>query len=364
MWPEDLFDFVLADLAEEITTAKIIITRPMPCDRWIARSALQKAIRRGEVEVALAALATLFEATGEAIWRHLTVIALEDIGCAGIDTVARIVAAGRNRKWRTRLGGDWRVASVLVSQMVNERHCQAACDLLMHLTNDPSREGSRIATLDKNAADLVVVIRDRDAGLMERAEAALALGGGLAEDQPLHQAAAVFRALEGIGFSSHVFVTCQAAWRLCRNPMALLLPFIWLEWIKERDVEITNDRIPPTKLIGQVPDYAIDQFTRVGGQVARTFLFQNPALIALMDSRKIHSASRTRMVGDLIFINEGGRVVRRPIWEKADRLRLPHRPLPAVFSLGERLDEALEYTAHKASEIELLRRQYLFPATQ
>ncbi|HTM80195.1 hypothetical protein [Asticcacaulis sp.] len=359
-----MFDFVLAGLAEEITTAKIIITHPIPCDRWIARSALQKAIRRGEADIALAALATLFEAVGEGIWRHLTVIALEDIGAAGIDTVARVVAAGRNRKWRALLGGDWRAASVLVCQMAAERHCQAACDLLMRLTNDPLREGSRIAAMDRNPADLVDIIRDGDAELMERAEAALALGGGLAEEQPLHQAAAVFRALEGIGFSSHVFVTCQAAWRLCRNPMALLLPFIWLEWMKEREVPSTDDLIPETKMIDQVPAYAIDQFTRVGGQVARAFLVRNPALLAMMDSRRIHSASRARIVGDLIFLNEGGLVVNRPIWQTADRLRLPHRPLPATFVLREKLNEVLKYMARKASDIEFLRRQNLFQANQ
>lgn len=183
-------------------------------------------------------------------------------------------------------------------------------------------------------------LRNEGAGgadLMAKAEAALALGGGLAEEQPLHQAAAVFRVLEGIGFSSHVFVTCQAAWRLCRNPMALLLPFIWLEWIKGREVPSTDDLIPETKMIDQVPAYAIDQFTRVGGQVARAFLVRNPALLAMMDSRRIHSASRARIVGDLIFLSEGGKVVNRPIWQTADRLRLPHRPLPAKFILGEKL---------------------------
>lgn len=243
--------------------------------------------------------------------------------------------------------------------MAAERHCQAACDLLMCLTNDPSREGRRIAVMDMGAADLVAIIRDGDVKLVEKAQAALALGGGLADGQPLHQAAAVFRALEGIGFSSHVFVTCQAAWRLCRNPMALLMPFIWLEWIKEKGGGTADDQMPETKMIGRVPSYAIDQFTRVGGQVARAFLARNPKLLEMMDSRNIHSASRARIVGDLIFLTEGGRVINRPVWDLSNWLRQPQRPLPALFSLGDRLDEAMDYITDKASDIELLRRHYL-----
>ncbi len=274
MWPEDLFDFVLAELAGEITTGKTIIPQPMPCDRWVARSALQKAIRRGDALIAVSALATLWEAVGERIWQHLTVIALEDIGCAGIDTVARVVSAGRNRKWRVRHGGDLQIAAILVQRMAGEHHCQAACDLLMRLTNDPSREGNRIIAMDKTPDDLVHLIRNGEEALLTRAEAALALGGGLNEEQPLHQAAAVFRALEGIGFSSHVFATCQAAWRLCRNPMALLLPLVWLEWIKQRDVPSVDDVFLEAKKIGQIPDYAISS----RGSVIRSHALSCPKI--------------------------------------------------------------------------------------
>jgi hypothetical protein len=144
--------------------------------------------------------------------------------------------------------------------------------------------------------------------------------------------------------------------------MALLLPFIWLEWIKEKEVEPADDPMPETKMIGRVPSYAIDQFTRVGGQVARAFLVRNPKLVAMMDSRKIHSASRAKIVGDLIFLMEGGRVKNRPVWDLSNRLRQPQRPLPALFSLGDRLDEAMNYITDKASDIELLRRHYLSSA--
>jgi hypothetical protein len=39
------------------------IIQPLPCDRWIASSALQKAIRRGDVRIAQRALSTLYRPT-------------------------------------------------------------------------------------------------------------------------------------------------------------------------------------------------------------------------------------------------------------------------------------------------------------
>jgi replication-associated recombination protein RarA len=82
MWPEDLFEYILANLADEIITTDIEIAQPMPCDRWVARSALQKAIRRGETEIALSALASLLNQDPATIWRHLGIIAIEDLGVA------------------------------------------------------------------------------------------------------------------------------------------------------------------------------------------------------------------------------------------------------------------------------------------
>jgi hypothetical protein len=78
-----------------------------------------------------------------------------------------------------------------------------------------------------------------------------------------------------------------------------------------------------------------------------------------MDKAGIHSATRSRIVGDLIFLNEGGKVSQRAVWPMADKLRLPQRPLPAIYKLGEAFDDAFAYIASKAAEIDHLREVYL-----
>jgi len=62
-------------------------------DRWVASSALQKAIRRGETQIALNAGLTYLTLNAASFWRRLPIIALEDIG-VGADRVVMDVLIG------------------------------------------------------------------------------------------------------------------------------------------------------------------------------------------------------------------------------------------------------------------------------
>src|SRR4051812_4384206 len=79
-------------------------------DRWVVNSLLQKAIRRGEVEVAQRAALTFLKQRGSAIWRRFMIFAFEDVGAASADAVAMTVAASTDAKWRKQSGGDATVA--------------------------------------------------------------------------------------------------------------------------------------------------------------------------------------------------------------------------------------------------------------
>jgi hypothetical protein len=342
MFPENvLFDFVLLHLEEEMAGYLAPAPQALPCDRWLARSALQKAIRRGQTEIALSALAALLEQDRYGVWRHLIVIALEDVGVAGMDTVARVVAASRNRPWRKTMRGEWAVASFLVRQMAEGLHCQAACDLLLRAKNCPALELDRTNALDAERAELGSLLNDSAACLEKKGVAALALGGGLAEEQRQRDPATVFDLIEAQGYSSHVVATCRAAWRITRNPMAFLLPLVWQEWMKSEFHEVRDDPIPPVRMIGGVPSYAMDQFTRVGGQVARAYLAHDERMGPLLDGAGIPKSQRPKVLGDLLFLLEGSSLRRRVTWPLADALRLPVRMLPGTTKLDAALNEAM-----------------------
>ena len=79
---------------------------PLPCDRWLAASALQKAIRRGDALTAGRAVRTLYRYDPRSAWRRLLVIAYEDIGIGALDAVVTTTVRGANAKARREAGGD------------------------------------------------------------------------------------------------------------------------------------------------------------------------------------------------------------------------------------------------------------------
>ena len=57
--------------------------KPLLCDQWVALSAMQKSIRRGDSLTAQRALRTLYQHDPSSTWRWLLIIACEDVGIGG-----------------------------------------------------------------------------------------------------------------------------------------------------------------------------------------------------------------------------------------------------------------------------------------
>src|SRR5215204_1951494 len=100
-------------------------------DPWLATSALQKAIRRGDTETALQAVAVLTPRQSERLWRRLVVIALEDVGIADLDVVRTTLWVSGRAAWRRDHGGEDKVASYVVTQLCRAAKCRDACDVLV-----------------------------------------------------------------------------------------------------------------------------------------------------------------------------------------------------------------------------------------
>jgi len=106
MFPEDLFQFVLEQFADDIGGQEAPQPPPLHTYSYIARSAMQKAIRRGMTDLALRAAATLLGTDQRVLWRRLIVTAMEDQGVGEVDLLSRIVAASRDRAWRRKVGSS------------------------------------------------------------------------------------------------------------------------------------------------------------------------------------------------------------------------------------------------------------------
>jgi hypothetical protein len=131
------------ELAEAVNSATIPQQSPIECSPWVAMSLMQKAIRRGREDLALRAAATLLRDAPEKLWRRVGCVAFEDVGVADLATAGMVVAALGGKAFRAKLGGEWSVASTIVSAMARAPKCRGADDLLMIVERHPRLEEAR-----------------------------------------------------------------------------------------------------------------------------------------------------------------------------------------------------------------------------
>jgi hypothetical protein len=183
-------------------------------------SCLQKAVRRGHEELALRAGATLLETTPDRLWRRCGCIAFEDIGVADLDTVGIVTAALAGKRFRASLGGEWHVASCIVSRMVQAPKCRAADDLLLAAENHPDFEDTRLVFAFRSTDDLIRIATGADPPPMRALATWYAIGTGHRPSPRLSpkqgDPAAVFNALRESARSRRPNRLIRIAWSAIR----------------------------------------------------------------------------------------------------------------------------------------------------
>jgi len=86
-------------------------------DPWMASSLLQKAIRRGEAELAQYAASALHRYRGAAIWNRLVTIAVEDVGIADMDLVLEVTRFATDTGLRSVLASDSELIEDLAAKL-------------------------------------------------------------------------------------------------------------------------------------------------------------------------------------------------------------------------------------------------------
>lgn len=76
----DLFTATDPALQPLATDRKVPTAEPLRASTWVCASVVQKALRRGDVELATRAAATLLRSDPARLWRRLAGIVVEDIG--------------------------------------------------------------------------------------------------------------------------------------------------------------------------------------------------------------------------------------------------------------------------------------------
>ena len=296
---------------------------PLPLDvsPWLAMSILQKAIRRGLEDPALKAAMTLLRDAPEKLWRRIGCIAYEDIGVASLDAVGLATVALAGKRHRSALGGEWAIASYLVAEMCRAPKCWAADDLLMACELHPAYAQARSELPYLTTRDLITIATGQ-ASVHERA---LALWYALGTDRARSTLAsrrgeprAVFDHLGEAGWPHSIVEVAREGFR---RTGIMLCPLVALLSCEQRQaIQLESDELPPGEMIGDVPSWALDVYTREG-RAAFAGLLETDAPAVRWIQRNARQARRVSFIGHIIFRVEGGLVANRMQWPLAEELR-------------------------------------------
>lgn len=296
---------------------------PLAISPWVAMSLLQKAVRRGREHAALQAAASLLHGAADKLWRRLGCIAFEDIGVGDLDTVSLATAALAGKRLRIELGGEWRTASFLVSRMAQAVKCRAADDLLLAAESHPRFENARLELAFRSVDDLVRVATGDDPLPVRALALWFAIGTNRRPSPrlpPRHgEPEAVFSGMRGAGIPTEVVAIAREGFRKTGE---VLCPFVALLWPVRQDepAVIADDPSPPELMIGDVPTWAYDLYSREGRAALARFI-NGATETARWVRAHIPPRQRVPFLGTIVFRVEGGCVRSRLRWPLGDELR-------------------------------------------
>ena len=321
---EAFYAATLSDLADEIAANGTAKPDPIAADSWVARSILQKAIRRGMTDLALRAAAQLLLIDRRTLWRRLLVTALEDLGTGEFTTTVRVTAASRDSAWRASTGGDWAVIAALVQGACEGTRCQAANDLWTIAMHDPRLSTFKADLCEASIHDVVAIAVDQDYELGQRAVATLlALGADVGTDAPAHIAPdpmGLFSAFAAVGDTPVIAAVYADTFRrtqVALGGLALCLPD---PGDKLQSIAKTSDEIPLVAWIDETPNFALDQYTRHGKAAIRAYVAASVRWTRFTSGLGLSPTDSRNAAGELLFRIEGAAVTNRRSWDLGKRL--------------------------------------------
>lgn len=292
--------------------------RPLPAEsRWIARSALQKAIRRGETERALEIGLGLLGVNPDYTWRALLTVALEDVGFGSPECVLWATAA-RLKPFRDA-SGETVLLAALIREMCAAPKTRSACDLSYLIDEGSPELLRRFSELSTSA-----LLQKVEANDPQETYAALAVLRGVVpapfktrppDREGVLQACEIMRAQLPL---RHARAAAMAYMRPLDNLSIGIFPAARMGQQVD-DPEIIQDLFPTSMEIEGYPSEAYDQHERVGRRAIRALsaeLRTEAATLAALSANKAFSA-----VADALFLVEGALLDRRVSGGELEGLR-------------------------------------------
>jgi hypothetical protein len=318
------FDLFATDPALQplVSDRKVPTVEPLPVSPWVAMSAMQKSIRRGDVDLALRAAASLLEKDATKLWRRLVGIVFEDVGLGSVETIRLVMAATAGKSFRHQFDGEWAVASLLVERMCAAPACRAADDLFIAVSHHHELEEVRAELAARSLPQHLSHVRERSA-ILGCAIASLHASGVRWTGKVAGKAAdpkALFDAMREAGADTEIVALAERGYRKTGEPLPLLLPFLSCAF-PSGQLPAVDDEFPPV-VIGRsgLPTYVLDGFSWEGKAALAGFLKRETKTGRWLRSH-VPAERRLAVLAGGLFRIDGGLVRQRVEWPCAMTLR-------------------------------------------
>lgn len=346
---------ILEEIEEPISQQTVDI-KPMPGDPWLLASALQKAIRRGEVERAVMAAYSLWHQDKTRFWRRLHVTALEDVGVANTKLLCQVLAVTSSAVWRKRVG-DLNTAIWLTIQLCRSDKIRIAEQAYTQAERATSYQSHRLRLASESDEYLSGIASNTQGDLVERTMALWLLAGTkrFASDyMPLRHGdlASATSTLQALDTPHDLTKTCMSVISRSPWPLSIITPLCWQAvQTQPKPLYVWLDPIPVVDDYRGMPLYACDMFTRIGKACIRD-------LQKTIRPLKHYS---TEQIGLGVFYVEGGRLDKVLTSEWLEGFR-QSAELADIENTGMILPEYLgfkELIAENMTALNSIRRDHL-----
>lgn len=295
---------------------------PIPADRWIVSSLLQKAIRRGEASLAEQAALALHKMHRTAVFRRLMDIACTDVGAAEPGTLVKTVLAAESPQWRKRAGGDARAAAYLARIQAEAPKDRSAAYLISAAQNHPALDPFRRILESRPPSGRLELAADGSLSLLERSAAiwcASGIGWGAGQHVSSADILDIFSVSRHLGVSPVLAHACGYAALRTRQAVCLMPLLLSLAVNASAARTVKDCPVPSSPEVDGVPLWCLDRFTRMGKQAIQTFAQENGPVRSCLDEH-VPESRHGEAAGTALFYAEGYAVSRLLRWKSSNAL--------------------------------------------
>lgn len=292
-------------------------------DPWIASSLLQKAIRRGDGEIACEAAIALHRQRGKGIWKRLVTIAFEDVGIANPKLLLDVTSLANDESLRAAVGREQDLLVEISARLAESSKDRSGDYVYSAVTHWRPLLKEHAAVRSAGSIALMSVGSDNGQPLFRRAAAVLELatvdgkGEKLLPRLKMHQ---LFEEVFGASASNELLNATYLAAQMRAHPF-VLMPLLVRQSFEASLSKPTSTvlAIEPAEKVDHVPLYAFDMFTALGKRAIGMFARECPQVRSILDchcvGNDLQSAAATA-----VFYAEGCLVARQLCWDQAQHL--------------------------------------------